>query len=67
MRWEAAYGSKIKALEGVGTGATPRGSQGWLESTLRLVAITAKRTVRGKGSQPIPQQSAANDVAALHS
>jgi hypothetical protein len=31
IRWEVAYRSEIKALEGVGTGATPCGSQDWLD------------------------------------
>jgi len=48
MRWEAAYRFEIKALEGVGIGATPGGSQGWLESTLRSVAATVKRTIHGQ-------------------
>ena len=31
IRWEVAYRSEIKALEGVCTGAIPCGSQGWLD------------------------------------
>lgn len=31
IRWEAAYRSEIKAFEGLCTGVTPYGRQGWLE------------------------------------
>ena len=31
IRWGGASRSEIKALEGMGTGAIPCGSQGWLD------------------------------------